>query len=94
MSELSVQINIAGRSYPLRIKREEEEGLRKVAKEIQGHLDKLRQTYAVKDNQDLLAMTLLEYANRLESKRMEEGSELTSNVLTDLDAFVSELSDK
>lgn len=94
MSELSIQINIAGRTYPLTIKREEEEGLRKMAKDIQAHLEKLRQTYAVKDNQDLLAMTLLEYASRLESGKKEAGEELAVELLHDLDTYIGELADQ
>ena len=91
MSELSIQINLGGRSYPLRIKRSEEESLRRIAKEIQQHIDMLRDTYAVKDNQDLLAMTLLEYANRLEDKSEEEGTKHTEKALVDLDKFIDEL---
>jgi len=91
MSELSIQINIAGRTYPLSIRREEEESLRKVAKEIQQHLENLRQTYAVKDNQDLLAMTLLEYASRLDSKKKDEGNEQSAKMLQELNTFVDEL---
>ena len=93
MSELSIQINIAGRTYPLTIPREEEEGLRKMAKDIQSHIEKLRQTYAVKDNQDLLAMTLLEYASRLEGKNQKEGSALNIEVLSELNSFIEELGD-
>jgi cell division protein ZapA len=91
MSELSIQINIAGRTYPLTIKREEEERLRSIAKDIQIHVEKLRQTYAVKDNQDLLAMTLLEYASRLDSKKEEEGAVLITEALSELDSYMDEL---
>lgn len=60
MSDLSIKLSIAGRTYPLTIKREEEEVIRKAAKQIDEHVRKLQQTYAVKDKQDLLAMTALQ----------------------------------
>ena len=92
MSDLSIQLNIAGRTYPLNIKREDEEGLRKAAKEIQEHIIKLKQSYAVKDSQDLLAMTLLEYASRLAAKTKEEGDEMSSQMLTEVDQLLDDLS--
>ncbi|MDG2370700.1 MAG: cell division protein ZapA [Flavobacteriales bacterium] len=64
MSSLSIKVNIAGRTYPLTIAREEEEMIRKAAAEINKNIDILKQSYAVKDNQDLLAMTALQFATK------------------------------
>ena len=52
MSSLSIKVNIAGRTYPLTIAREEEEMIRKAAAEINKNIDILKQSYAVKDNQE------------------------------------------
>ena len=62
MSELSIKVSIGGRSYPLTIKRSEEEKIRKAASEIDKNLKELKNNYAVVDTQDLLAMTVLQYA--------------------------------
>ena len=62
MSELSIKVSIGGRAYPLTIKRSEEEKIRKAASEIDKNLKELKNNYAVVDTQDLLAMTLLQYA--------------------------------
>ena len=62
MSELSIKVSIGGRSYPLTIKRSEEEKIRKAASEINKNLKELKNSYAVVDTQDLLAMTVLQYA--------------------------------
>ena len=62
MSELSIKVSIGGRTYPLTIKRNEEEKIRKAASEIDKNLKELKNNYAVVDTQDLLAMTLLQYA--------------------------------
>ena len=62
MSELSIKVSIGGRTYPLTIKRSEEEKIRKAASEIDKNLKELKNNYAVVDTQDLLAMTELQYA--------------------------------
>lgn len=62
MDELSIKVNIAGRIYPLTIKAEEEECIRKAAKEINEKIKEYQKMYAVRDKQDLLAMCALEYS--------------------------------
>ena len=64
MSSLSIKVTIAGRTYPLTIDREEEEVIRKAAAEINKNIDSLKNNYAVKDVQDLLAMTALQFATK------------------------------
>ena len=61
MGELSIKINIAGRVYPLSVRMEEEEGIRKTARMINERIKQYEQDYAVKDKQDLLAMCALEF---------------------------------
>ena len=61
MSELSIKINIANRVYPLSIKMDEEEAIRKTANMINEKIKEYETDYAVKDKQDLLAMCALEY---------------------------------
>ena len=63
MSELSIKITIANRVYPLTIKREEEEQIRKTARMINERLKEYERDYAVNDKQDLLAMCALEFAS-------------------------------
>jgi len=65
MSELSIKLNIAGRIYPLTIKREEEEAIRKAAKHIEASIKSFQENYAVRDKQDLLAMASLQFATQL-----------------------------
>ncbi len=63
MSDLSINVNIGGRTYPLTISRNEEEQIRKAVSEINKNIKDLKENYAVKDMQDLLAMTVLQYAS-------------------------------
>jgi cell division protein ZapA len=88
---MSIQITIAGRSYPINVKPEEEKALARIASEIESHMQYLRDNYAIKDNQDILAMTLLEYANRLETNKQEAGSEISIQMLSEVDALLDSL---
>lgn len=86
--KISVKVPVAGRVYPLTINMEEEEALRLAAKEINDSIQKMRATYAVRDVQDLLAMTALEAVTRL--KRANFGQEL-DEVMTALQSINDEL---
>ncbi len=88
---MAIQITIAGRNYPVNVKPEEESSLQRIAGEIEAHMLYLKENYAIKDSQDILAMTLLEYANRLESNKKEAGAELSIELLSEVDALLDEL---
>jgi len=62
MEKVSLKVVIAGRTYPLTIKSEEEDAIRNAAERINSNIVKLQSSYAVKDMQDLLAMTTLQIA--------------------------------
>ncbi len=69
MSEKSVKITIAGRTYPLTVDAKEEQAVMDAAKRINERVAQLEKTYLVKDKQDLLAMTALQFASQyLDSK--------------------------
>ncbi len=65
--KLKIKISIGDRVYPLSIFPEQEESLRKAAKEINSMMKKYEQSYAVRDKQDVLAMCALQFANQLEN---------------------------
>ncbi|MEX1000581.1 MAG: cell division protein ZapA [Crocinitomicaceae bacterium] len=67
MDKISLKIVIAGRTYPLTIKKEEEAAIKAAAEKINSNIKKLQGSYAVKDMQDLLAMTSLQMAVQLQS---------------------------
>lgn len=88
MSDLSINVNIGGRTYPLTISRDEEEQIRKAVSEINNNIKDLKNNYAVKDMQDLLAMTVLQYAsetvkvnNSVEFEKLENAILALSNEL-------------
>ena len=60
---IPVTIWLAGRSYRLRIKAEEESAVRKAVKLADEKINEMRIHYAGRDDQDFIAMTLLSYAS-------------------------------
>ncbi len=59
---IPVQLWIAGRSYRIRIRREDEEKVRFAVKIAEERISDLRVNYAGRDDQDFIAMCLLMYA--------------------------------
>lgn len=83
MGELSIKIKIANRVYPLTIKAEEEEGVRKAADYINHSINEYERLYDVKDKQDLLAMTALKVATRnfeMEKKGVLDGAQIEEDL--------------
>lgn len=72
MSEVSMKVTIAGRTYPLTVKSEDETGIRNAEQTIEESIAAFQKNYAVKDKQDLLAMSSLQIAARLHSKKESE----------------------
>ena len=72
MSEkLKIRVSIGDRTYPLTINIEEEEGVRKAVKKINNLTLKFEKDYAVQDEQDVLAMCVLQFASQVEVKKVD-----------------------
>lgn len=59
---ITINVVLAGRSYRIKIKPEEEEAVRKAVKVADDRVKDMRRNYAGRDDQDFIAMTLLTYA--------------------------------
>ena len=62
---LSIKVQIAERFYPLKIKQQDEEKIRKAAKLINDKVLKYKQRYTDKDTQDFMAMAALQFVINL-----------------------------
>lgn len=62
MDELSIEIKIADREYPMKVKREEEERVRAAGKWINDKIRSYREQFGLEDKQDLLAMVAFDVA--------------------------------
>ncbi|GAB4140899.1 MAG: cell division protein ZapA [Bacteroidia bacterium] len=74
MGEKSVKINIAGRVYPLKVNEQEEAVVLDAAGKINERVSRLEATFSVKDKQDLLAMTALQFAKQYLDQKSESDS--------------------
>ena len=87
-----IKLNIGNRIYPLNVNTEQEEVLRKAAKEINDMITKYEKSYAVKDKQDSLAMCALEIFTNNKKITMDQ-SKLGTNTEEKLKELI-ELIDK
>lgn len=87
MGKVSIKVVIAGRTYPLSVNENEQERVLKAAEDINNSIKLLQKNYAVRDMQDLLAMTALQLA----SKSDKGGSTASSPDFSGLERSLSEL---
>ncbi len=83
MEELTITVNIADRPYRLKIRREEEELIRRAVKEIDLHIRDYSDSFAFQDKQDLLAMVLLHFSStslRLEQQISDGEQDVVQNL--------------
>lgn len=64
MAKLSIKVVVAGRTYPLSVNENEQDRVLKAAEDINNSIKLLQKNYAVRDMQDLLAMTALQLASK------------------------------
>lgn len=77
--KLSIKVNVADRSYPLKIERDDEEKIRRAAKLINDKVLQYKQHYTDKDMQDFLAMAALQFVIKL----IESGGRQDNNEVFD-----------
>lgn len=83
MSKLNIKLSISDRLYPMKISTSDEEVMRKCSVKINKIIKDFSEKYAVKDNQDLLAMCALSLAVELEKKK-KTNSNIQKEVMQDL----------
>ncbi len=90
--KLKIKLSIADRVYPLTIYPNQEEGLRKAAKNIEAMIKQFEKSYAVRDKQDVLAMCALQFAAQVEQKAIDKDDDMV-NVASRLNALNEMLHD-
>jgi len=87
---IKIKLNIADRLYPLTIQRSQEFYFREAAKIIEKNINSLEDNYSVRDKQDLLAMSCIQFAAKSlqnQSKSNNSDIELEKIVLKMIDAI-------
>jgi cell division protein ZapA len=92
MSKISLKIVVAGRTYPLNVQEDEQKKVIKAAEDINNSIKLLQDNYAVKDMQDLLAMTALQLATKSSASTSANNQESDySEIEEALDSLIKEL---
>lgn len=60
--EIAITLQIASRPYRLFVRKEEEEAIRRAAKNVEEQIGQYAKNFGYSDKQDLLAMVALHYA--------------------------------
>ncbi len=92
MKEVSISISIAGVSYPVKVKPEDEKTIASAAKLVNDKIKTLKETYVVNDKRDLLAMCALQLATQnmqLQDKASSDNVQL-ANSLVEMDTFIAD----
>ncbi|MCH2230913.1 MAG: cell division protein ZapA [Crocinitomicaceae bacterium] len=90
MAKLSLKVVVAGRTYPLSVEEHEEKKVVDAAKDINKAIKLLQDNYAVKDMQDLLAMTALQLATKNDNANSENKESLN---ITQIEAELESISE-
>jgi cell division protein ZapA (FtsZ GTPase activity inhibitor) len=90
-SNLTIQVQIGNRSYPLTIPEAEQESVLRAAAKINEELTAFEQKYKIKDQQDLLAMISLQITSEQmkHSVQNEKVNEKVAEGLQSLNELVS-----
>ncbi len=88
---LSIKVQIAERFYPLKIKRQDEEKIRKAARLINDKILQYKQRYTDKDSQDFMAMAALQFVISLIDCEQEQNVVSLEEELGSLSSELDEL---
>lgn len=83
-----IHITIADRSYPFSIDLKDEEIMRLAAKKISERLDNYKSRYSITDNQDALAITVLQFVVQL---LREKKNDVSGSVLKEIQFLDNQL---
>ena len=88
---LSIKVQIAERFYPLKIKRQDEEKIRKAARLINEKVLQYKQRYTDKDAQDFMAMAALQFVINLIDCEQQQNVVSLEEELESLNSELDEL---
>ena len=89
MEELSININIADREYPMKVDVEDEERIRLAGKKINEKIKLYRDQFGIDDKQDLLAMVAFD--SLYEKLQAESNSTSNGESAVDKISYLSKL---
>lgn len=91
MDELSLRLKIADREYPMKVKSEEEERVRKAAKIVNERIKAFRNQFGIDDKQDLLAMVAFDgMIKYLKEQENHQGNNKADQLLDEINTKLEE----
>lgn len=92
LEKYSIKVNIIGRPYPLLVRAEEEESVRRAAKLINDKIKQYKERFSVKDDLDLAIMCCLELAtdNLNQLQRNRDNGATSAEKLTRIDDILND----
>ncbi len=85
-----INITIADRSYPFSIDPDDEEVMRVAVKKISERLDSYKSRYSITDNQDALAITILQFVVQMVKERK---TDVSGSVIKEIQFLDNQLDD-
>lgn len=91
MDILSIKIKIGDRDYPMKVKPEDEERVRKASKKINENLKTYREKFGIDDKQDLLAMVAFDsvVAKLTTEENVTEFDTFSDDKISQLDSLIT-----
>jgi cell division protein ZapA len=92
--EISIKVTIADVTYPLTVLMDDEENVRKAAKQINEEVRQYREDFGISDKSNILSMIALKFASELlhikDQKNVEDQkvAESLNGINNELDQFV------
>jgi cell division protein ZapA len=77
MAEVSIKVEIAGGLYPLKVKAEDEENVKRVVDLINTKIGEFERNFSIKDKKDVLAMVMLQLVSQFYQKAEDSEKELS-----------------
>jgi cell division protein ZapA len=76
MAELSIKIRIGNREYPMKVKAEDEESIRRAGKLLNEKIKTYQTQFGIDDTQDLVAMVAFDcLVEKIKSEEVSESSD-------------------
>ena len=92
MEEISIKVTIAKREYPLKIRRVDEERVRKAEQMLNDRIKEYEKQYSASDKQDILNMCALQFVTELVNltEDSKHSAQIASGTISEIDKLISE----
>lgn len=91
LEDLSIEINLGGKTYPIQVKESEQEAIAMAADKLNQAFSDLSEKYAVKDSRDLMTMAALQVTTELLNGKVQVDNKKRKVLLEEIDKSLESL---